>query len=114
MNTDDEQRAICRRYAVAWLPAPFELKLGVALNVRDGLVPLNGLRHRPDGDTTGWYLWAGEELKPDSDFFVPLHVGHLATWCPAALRFLGLPPGYRFLVAPDYEDIWYDPKLLEI
>src|SRR5262249_4805049 len=32
------------------------------------------------------------------NFFVPLHVSHLAEWCPAALKFLGLAPGWRFLI----------------
>jgi hypothetical protein len=33
--------------------------------------------------------------------------------CPEALPFLGLPPGYRFLVAGEYVDVWYDSTLLE-
>lgn len=33
-------------------------------------------------------------------------------WRPQALRYLGLPPGWRFLVAAAYEDIWFDPALL--
>ena len=37
---------------------------------------------------------------------------HLADWCPDALRFLGLPPGWRFLVAGAYADAWEDPQLL--
>ncbi|MEQ1698563.1 MAG: hypothetical protein ABMA25_00550 [Ilumatobacteraceae bacterium] len=86
----------------------------MALNVRDGLVPLNGLRHPPEGDTTGWYLWAGEELSQEDDFFVPLHVEHLVQWCPDALPSLGLPPGWRFLIAPGYEDGWYDESLLDV
>ena len=88
--------------------------MGIARNVRTGAIPLNGLRHPPQGDTTGWYIWAGEELSTAPDFFEPLHVLHLAEWCPAALRFLGLPPGWRFLTAGDYEDVWEDPTLLDV
>lgn len=43
-----------------------------------------------------------------------LHIEHLTEWCPAALRFLGLPPGWRFSVANGYEDAWEDPSLLNV
>ncbi len=109
-----DQEAVCDRFQVEWEEAPPSLKVGVALNVRSGLVPLNGLRHPPQVDTTGWFLWAGEELSEDPDFFVPVHVQHLGEWCPAAIPYLGLPPGWRFLVAPDHEDVWFDKSLLDV
>lgn len=87
------------------------MKVGVARNVRERLVPLNGLRHTPEGDTTGWYIWAGEELSDDPQFFEPIHVGHLAELCPEVLPYLALPPGWRFLIAPSYEDVWEDATL---
>jgi hypothetical protein len=108
------QRELCNRQGVDFVAAPPHLKVGIARNVREGILPINGLRHLPAGDTTGWYIWAGEELSNDPDFFVPLHVEHLADWCPVALRFLGLPPGWRFLVAGEYEDVWEDPTLLNV
>jgi len=49
-------------------------------------------------------------LEPDA--FVPLHVEHLAAWRPEILRFLGLPPGWRFLTDGSYVDVWYDAALL--
>ena len=65
------------------------------------------------GDTTGWYLWAGRDDVPlEPDAFVPLHVEHLAAWRPEILRFLGLPPGWRFLTDGSYVDVWYDAALL--
>jgi hypothetical protein len=30
------------------------------------------------------------------------------------VRFLGLPPGWRFLVAGDYEDVWEEQSLLDV
>lgn len=95
-----------------FVPAPMGLKVGISPNVRAGLMPLNGLRHRPEGDTTGWYLWAGETMGSEPDFFVPLHIEHLSVWYPSVVPFLGLPPGWRFLVADAYEDVWEDPTLL--
>ena len=107
-----EQLEICRRFGVEPVPSAPTLKVGIAKNMREGIQPLNGLRHTPSGDTTGWYLWAGEELSTAPDFFVPLHVQHLAEWSPTIVKYLALPPGWRFLVAGDYEDVWQDPRLL--
>jgi hypothetical protein len=67
----------------------------------------------PEDDTSGWYIWAGTTMSEDPDFFLPLHASHLVEWCPAATRFLGLPPGWRFLAAGEYEDAWEDPSVLE-
>jgi hypothetical protein len=93
--------------------APPDLTVGIAGNVRSGLQPVNGLRHPPDVGTTGWFIWAGEQLSDEPGFFVPLHVAHLAEWCPAVLPYPELPPGWRFLIAPEYEDVWEDPSLLD-
>ena len=109
-----EQKAVCDKYGARFAAAPRSKKVGIAENVREGLAPINGLRHPPAGDTTGWYIWAGEELSHASDFFKPLHVEHLDEWCPGIEKYLGLPPGWRFLVAGDYEDVWYDESLLEV
>ena len=111
---ENEQKEVCEKYGVAYCPSPPDMKLGIALNVREGVMPINGLRHPPEGDTTGWYIWAGEELSNAPDFFKPLHVEHLSEWCPQVHKYLGLPPGWRFLVAGDYEDGWYDESLLDI
>jgi hypothetical protein len=107
------QRAMCERYELKPVPAPRGLKVGVARNVRGGTLPLNGLRHNPAGDTTGWYIWAGGEPSGESDFFEPMHVSHLEQWCPDVVPYLALPPGSRFQIAPDHEDVWVDAKLLE-
>jgi hypothetical protein len=110
---EDQQLAMCNRYAVPCMPAEPESKVGFALRTQ-GQLPLNGLRHPPQGDTNGWYLWYGEELSDDPTFFAPLHTKHLQVCCPEALKFLGLPPGYRFLVAGDYVDVWFDESLLNV
>jgi hypothetical protein len=109
----DLQIAVCRKYGVRHCPAPPDTKVGIAANVKSGLRPLNGLRHPQEGDTSGWYIWAGQEFSTAPDFFLPLHVAHLDAWAPEILPYLGLPPGWRFLLAPGYEDVWYDPHLLE-
>jgi hypothetical protein len=115
LNSDEldaVQRGICKRFGVEPVASPCGLKVGMARNVREGIEPVNGLRHPPVGDTTGWYIWAGGEPSTDPDFFQPLHVEHLEGWCPQVLAYLQLPPGFRFLLAPGHEDVWRDPSLL--
>jgi len=114
MDRLSDQERICREYGVVFAPLVPTMKVGIARNVLDGRLPINGLRHPPSADTTGWYVWAGETLSAEDDFFVPLHVSHLHEWCPEAVRFLGLPPGWRFLAAPGHEDVWFDPDLLRV
>jgi hypothetical protein len=108
------QEAICRRFGSPWHDSPGHLKVGVSRGVKDGLRPINGLRHPPEGDTTGWYIWAGEELSNDPEFFLPLHVLHLPEWCPAVMPYIGLAPGWRFLIDENYEDVWEDRSLLRV
>jgi hypothetical protein len=106
--------AVCLRYGATPMPVASTMKVSIATNVADDrdLWPLNGLRHPPRGDTTGWYLWAGEVLRGDPDFFVPTHAVHLTEYRPICSPYLALPPGWRFLLAPGYEDVWYDESLL--
>jgi hypothetical protein len=116
--SDDEvkraQKRLCEKYRFAWVEAPSSLKVGISDNVKAGLQPINGLRHPPQGDTTGWYIWAGEEPSAAPDFFKPLHVEHLVEWCPAVVPYLGLPPGSRFQIALNHEDVWQDSSLLDV
>jgi hypothetical protein len=108
-----KQREVCQRYGSPFVASPGGLKVGISENAKRDIAPLNGLRHKPEGDTTGWYIWRGEELSQAPDFFVPLHVAHLDTWCVEALPFLGLAPGWRFLKAGDCVDVWFDNTLLD-
>jgi hypothetical protein len=113
MNTN-EQIEICQKYGADYQPLNVVLKLGVSENFFSGVLPLNGLRHPQERDTCGWYLWAGEELSEADDFFQPMHAYHLVERCPSVRKYLALPAGWRFLVAGDYEDVWFDAKLLEV
>jgi hypothetical protein len=117
--TDDDlrlvQEKLCGRFGVPWTAAPGHLKVGITRDLRSGRMPSNGLRHPPEGDTTGWYLWAGESFPTGDKDFVPLHVAHLEESLPQVLPYLGLPPGWRFLIDnKQYEDVWFDAALLNI
>lgn len=115
MNAElaDKQKDICSRFGAPFAGCDLNLKVGISRNVKDGVRPLNGLRIKPEGDTCGWYIWAGEKFSEEPDFFVPLHAAHLEEWAPLILPYLGLPPGWRFLITEAYEDVWEDKQLLE-
>ncbi|WP_266226637.1 MULTISPECIES: hypothetical protein [Paraburkholderia] len=108
----EQQRAVCQRFRTQFSACDMHLKLGVSLNVKSGVRPLNGMRINADRGTNGWFIWAGETFSQDPDFFVPLHGEHLKEWAPLALPYLALPPGWRFLIAEGYEDVWEDLTLL--
>jgi hypothetical protein len=105
------QLEVCRKYGATPVPVVIDDKVGISRNVRDGILPINGLRVRPEGGTCGWYIWAGENMSDEPDFFEPLHASHLQEWCEPAVPFLLLPPGWRFLIAGDFTDAWFDPDL---
>ncbi|HFC8548897.1 TPA: hypothetical protein ACFRHE_000983 [Neisseria lactamica] len=114
MGIKNEQIIICKKYNTEIYPVSDVSKIGVAENVKQAnLYPINGLRHRPKGDTNGWYIWAGENFSYNKNFFLPLYTFHLQIWRPEIIPFLTLPPGYRFLIGENgYEDVWFDELLL--
>ena len=110
---DEEQKALCVERGVIFTPTPLDSILGFALATR-GLVPINGLRHPAGEGSNGWYLWCGERYSSAPDFFLPTHARHVYEEIPSVSKLLGLPPGYRFLLAGDYLDVWYDDSLLRV
>lgn len=104
---------ICRLHGAFKLDIADTDIIGIAGNVFEGVLPINGLRHPPEGGTSGWYIWGGTEFSEDADFFRPSHYIHLKEMAPFVDKFFGLPPGWRFLAEPDYEDVWFDPSLLK-
>ena len=113
MNLIEKQKKICKKYGAKFIESPNNFKVGISKNVKAGELPIHGLRHPMENDTTGWYIWAGE-YSDDPNFFQPLHIEHLDEWNPLIKEYLGLPPGWRFLITDDYEDVWEDKKLLNI
>jgi len=113
MSPVEVQRGVCQEYGAEYLATGEQLKVGLSSSVIEGQRPLHGVRHLPKGDTSGWYIWAGE-YSISEEFFQPVHVGHLEKWQPILNRYLGLAPGWRFLLVPEegYTDVWFDPSVL--
>lgn len=109
----NKQKKICGEYAAVYEAADASMLVGIASEtVKNKLKPINGLRHPLGYDTSGWYIWAGQEFSDKEDFFKPLHVSHLMNRCPEVVPYLGLPPVWRFLIDGDYIDVWFDEELL--
>lgn len=105
-----ERARLAATYGFAPCGAPGDLKVGISKGVLTGEGPLHGVRCLPENTTTGWYIWTGE-YSAAPDFFAPLHVAHLSERCPIVLPYPESPPGWRFVVAPGYEDVWCDPDV---
>ncbi|WP_254660878.1 immunity protein Imm33 domain-containing protein [Bacillus sp. FJAT-27225] len=113
MTIEIQQKKIRLQYGAEFYSSEDHLKLGISRNVREGLIQINGLRLLPEEGTSGWFIWAGEEFSQAPDFFEPLHIAHLDEWVPDIKKYLGLAPGWRFLIAGDYVDVWFDEGLLD-
>ncbi len=108
------QQSICAKVGSEYFPSEQHLKIGISAELlnHSWKYPLNGLRVSPESETTGWFIWSGTgELSQEDDYFKPLHTEHLVDVCPEILPYLGLAPGWRFLIAPDHEDVWFDENL---
>ena len=114
MRLSPAQRRLCRRFGVEAIPPRRRTMIGVARGRDPGLLPLNAVRHPPVGQTNGWYVWRGGPIPQDqNEFFSPSHVEHAVDEFPQLLPYLALPPGWAVILAPEYEDVWFDESLLE-
>lgn len=114
MTLSDLQNRICQNVGANFLQCDEWLKIGISKDFDPQRFLINGLRHPLAGDTTGWYIWSDENFSEADDFFVPWHAKHLYEDYPEIAKYLGLAPGWRFLIARGYEDIWFYANLLNV
>jgi hypothetical protein len=106
------QSALCARVGVAPVFVQGVDKLGASRSLLQADAwPVRGLRHPPEAGTCGWYLYAYEYSTAD-DFFLPQHARHVFDARPELTGYLGLPPGWGFVLAPGYEDVFQDDRIL--
>jgi hypothetical protein len=89
--------------------------IGVAPSRSRDLLPLNAIRHPAAGRSNGWYIWRGAAIPQEQDdFFAASHIEHLQEHAPELEPYLALPPGWGVVLAPGYEDVWYDASYLDV
>jgi hypothetical protein len=115
MTLSPLQRHTCDRLAVEPVPPASRSIVGIALSRPHELEPLQALRHPVAGESNGWFVWRGPAIpQDDDDFFVALHVEHLADREPDLVPYLALPPGWGVILAAGHEDVWFDERLLDV
>jgi hypothetical protein len=113
LQIENAQRDLCTKYCADHVPTHPDEKVGFASSTA-GQVPINGLRHPQSDGTSGWYIWCGESYSEAPDFFEPRHAHHIYDESHEVARLLGLAPGWRFLLAGDHLDVWFDATLLKV
>jgi hypothetical protein len=118
VNTIDDlmarQAAACKRAGVEPAFLARKDRIGIGRDFDPTRRPINGLRHPPHGDMCGWYIWSGEELSGEPDYFEVMCYEHLLEEAGDWVEYLALPAGWRFLADAGYEDLWLDEALLHI
>ena len=110
----DQMHRVCTQHSVPFEELDWEQNVGVSANLFLGQQPINGLRHHQEDGTLGWYLYASEDFPTEDNAFRPVCAKHLFERELSYLKFLALPPGWRFLTDDKgYEDVWFDESLLE-
>lgn len=105
----DTQRKVCEKYGECFYSCAPEDRAGVAVETLQ-FEPIYGVRKKnPDGSSS-WYVWGGPHSSAP-DFYQPLCASHLLELLPLAVPYLGLPPGYKFILdRSGYEDVWKDEE----
>ena len=113
LEIERAQKEVCHQHNAHYVPSRADSISGFARSTQ-AKMPINGLRHPFAEGASGWFIWCGESFSESADFFQPLHTLHIYEELPEVSDLLGLPPGYRFLKAGEYLDIWYDRALLDV
>lgn len=112
-----QQKQVTSRLGVDFCSSNMDSMVGIDKGIQKKIFPVHGLRHPPEGVGTGWFIWSScHEIPQDQPhFFSPVHARHIYDEYPYIAKYLGLPPGWRFVIDDKgYEDIWYDEALLKI
>lgn len=109
-----KEQTVCEWIGVTPKKPPSGSIAGLAIKtLSNGII--HGLRHPVKENSNGWFIWSGE-YSEDKDFFSPVCIEHIENHIGYNIsEYLELPPGFRFLIdGNNYEDVWFDEKLLDI
>lgn len=105
---------LCKAHSAEYSEPSWNQTIGVTENLFSGSQPINGLRMTPGEGLTGWFIYAGTSVPMGDHDYQPICAEHLVERKVSYLKFLALPPGWRFLVDDQgYEDVWFDKDVLK-
>jgi hypothetical protein len=99
-----DQMMLCTKYGVEFCPIGADRLVAVTPRALDDHSPLEGGRHEPDGDMSGWFLTGSDFAGNVSDFQI-LHLYHVTSKRPELAKFLALPEGYLFRLRGNEEHV---------
>lgn len=104
-----DQQRVCKAQGAAFDP-PLPLS-GIACSdgVLEGRLPVGGARYRYSGKMSGWFLSTNLDDGTSKTAKVH-HAYHVTAARPDLVKYLALPPGYRFDLGAGGR-IWFDPAL---
>jgi len=102
------QLDICQKYQSKVIPYAHNEMIAVAL-ASLGKQPIVGERIYPRCDETiSWFFHCGE-YSSETDFYQPIHIGHLKQWLPEVEDYLCLDYGYKIIIdGKGYQDVWLE------
>lgn len=135
MNRQDQQKRLCEEYRAEYLPTPDESLVvvdrrllepqgasGGFLRRRFLGMPqmMRGMRHPPDTTddgqlVSGWWIWFGDKRPRGFEkHYKTVHAAHLPQSLGTVVEFLGLAPGWSFMINEVSRDVWWDDSLLDV
>lgn len=104
-----DQQLECKAHQVAPLFPNFGQYLMISDGVYEGL-PVNGVRYMSPSHMTGWWLTT-DEYNDDVKSLKNVHFFHVAFTRPDILKYLALPPGFRFYISQGESGAWFDEQV---
>lgn len=98
---------LASRFAVDPTHVSPEMLVNVGLPLIPTLLPYNGVRIQSPAGHSGWIVWTG---RTEEMAYMAVPLDDFLRACPEVSPYLGLATGWRFQIAPGYEDVWFDDE----
>ena len=103
------QQKCCEHYSAQYTPVDEEQMVVISDGVYEGL-PLEGVRYPSPDHMSGWWLTT-DEYNGDTSSLKTVHYIHIVESRPEVAIYMALPPGYRFMLGGEQEQVWFDEEV---